>query len=115
MGTRAAALARARVDELARKLGAVYLDVRLLVSEIVTASTELLSEGSSLELRIMIFSRIVRVELEHVDSDFARGWTDMSRAKSWATMLLDTLSARWGTKTNDGGAVWFEVSLPSPS
>jgi hypothetical protein len=108
-------VARARVDELARKLGAVYLDVRLLVSEIVTASTERLSEGSSMELRIMIFSKLVRVELAHVDSDFVRGWTDMSRAKNWSTMLMETLSARWGTETANGGAVWFEVSLPSAS
>ena len=62
-GKAGARAARAVVDDLARDLGELYEDTRLLVSELVTAGAERLDENTAPRLELSIYKTWLNVEL----------------------------------------------------
>src|SRR5205823_9461451 len=68
-GKAGARAARAVVDDLARDLGELYEDTRLLVSELVTAGAERLDENTAPRLELSIYKTWLNVELVYEGAD----------------------------------------------
>lgn len=106
--------ARQAIRELEPELErALFANVRLLVSELVTNSVRHAHTATpaSLELRATVFSDHVRVEV----SDHGHGF-DISEqvpnrdtAAGWGLYLVDQLADRWGVANTHGTSVWFEI------
>lgn len=108
-GKAGAAAARAAVDELARDLGELHQDARLLVSELVTAGAESLEESATPHLEISISRVSLRVELRYEGVGADAFTLDTSAVGEWTRMLLDALTSSWGTSTPAGVFLWFEL------
>ena len=111
-GPAAPAAARGAVDRVARSIGRLQQDLRLLVSELVTASVERLPEAGPLRLRISISQRIIRVELRHRGAFSRDAWAEVSNPGQAGRMLMDALTTRWGKAQTGGGLLWFEIERP---
>jgi anti-sigma regulatory factor (Ser/Thr protein kinase) len=110
-GSEASAAARSAVDRVARSVGRLEPDIRLLVSELVTASVERLPEAGPLRLGISISQRVVRVELQDRGPSSHDAWAEVSGPGQAGRMLMDALTTRWGNAQVDG-VLWFEIERP---
>jgi integral membrane sensor domain MASE1/anti-sigma regulatory factor (Ser/Thr protein kinase) len=106
--------AREAVGELEPGLEhAVFVNLRLLVSELVTNSVRHAHApaSASLELRAAVFTGHVRVEV----GDDGRGFDPREQSPSrdnssgWGLYLVDQLADRWGVANTHGTNVWFEI------
>jgi integral membrane sensor domain MASE1/anti-sigma regulatory factor (Ser/Thr protein kinase) len=106
--------AREAIGELEPGLErAVFVNVRLLVSELVTNSVRHAHTpaSASLELRATVFADHVRVEV----GDDGQGFDPREQAPSrdnssgWGLYLVDQLADRWGVANSHGTSVWFEI------
>jgi anti-sigma regulatory factor (Ser/Thr protein kinase) len=111
-GESAPTAARLAVDGIAEELGALYDDVRLLVSELVTNSVRHagLGAGAFLSMTIWTSPAGVRVEV----SDDGRGFDHAPRRAAedpggWGLYLVRRLADRWGVAPAGGACVWFEL------
>jgi hypothetical protein len=108
-GSAAPGAARRSVNEFSRDLGALHQDVRLLVSELLTAGVEAMPQAGGLRLRISIGPRVVRVELSHGERVARDMWGEVSGPGQLGRMLMDSLTTRWGKAPPDGALLWFEI------
>ena len=108
-GKAGARAARAVVDDLARDLGELYEDTRLLVSELVTAGAERLDENTAPRLELSIYKTWLNVELVYEGADADAVSLDKSVVGEWTRMLLDALTASWGISGGSGVCLWFEL------
>ena len=100
------------MDGLRGELGPDMLeDLRLLVTELVTNSVRYAS-GSSVDLRVRITRRRVRVEV----GDSGRGFAQRSPPEPTAASasgrglyFVERLADRWGVEQKRGTRVWFEI------
>jgi serine phosphatase RsbU (regulator of sigma subunit)/anti-sigma regulatory factor (Ser/Thr protein kinase) len=106
--------ARRAIGELEPTLEhAVFTNLRLLVSELVTNSIRHADAPASafLKLRATVFRDYVRVEVGDDGhgfdpSELVRGH---DAASGWGLYLVDQLADRWGVANTDGTNVWFEI------
>jgi anti-sigma regulatory factor (Ser/Thr protein kinase) len=92
---------------------ALFANLRLLVSELVTNSVRHAHAAApaSLELRATVFTDHVRVEV----GDHGRGFDPSEQvpnrdtATGWGLYLVDQLADRWGVANTHGTNVWFEI------
>jgi FAD/FMN-containing dehydrogenase len=108
-GKAGAAAARAVVDDLARDLGELYEDARLLVSELVTAGAERLDENIAPRLELSIHKAWLKVELLYEGADADVISLEKSSVGEWTRMLLDALTSSWGVSGRAGICLWFEL------
>jgi integral membrane sensor domain MASE1/anti-sigma regulatory factor (Ser/Thr protein kinase) len=106
--------ARQAIGELEPRLEhAVFANLRLLVSELVTNSVRHAHTpaSASLELRATVFTDRVRVEVGDDGQGFDPREKTPSRDKSsgWGLYLVDQLADRWGVANTHGTNVWFEI------
>jgi serine phosphatase RsbU (regulator of sigma subunit)/anti-sigma regulatory factor (Ser/Thr protein kinase) len=106
--------AREAIGQLEPRLEhAMFANVRLLVSELVTNSVRhaQASASGSLELRAKVFTDRVRVEVGDDGHSFDPREQVVSRdnPSSWGLYLVDQLADRWGVANTDGTSVWFEI------
>ena len=111
----AARLALAEIDELLDETQAV--DVRLLVSELVTNSVQHAKVGpeDSISMRLNINGELIRVEISDPGPGFEpptdAGGTE--RDRGWGLFFVSQLAHRWGVEPGDPGCVWFEIDRAS--
>ena len=108
-GKAGARAARAVVDDLARDLGELYEDTRLLVSELVTAGAERLDENTAPRLELSIHKAWLKVELLYEGADADVISLNKSIVGEWTRMLLDALTSNWGISGRAGVCLWFEL------
>ena len=92
---------------------ALFANMRLLVSELVTNSVRHAHAAppASLELRATVFADHVRVEV----ADHGHGFDPSAQvpnrdtAAGWGLYLVDQLADRWGVANTHGTSVWFEI------
>jgi serine phosphatase RsbU (regulator of sigma subunit)/anti-sigma regulatory factor (Ser/Thr protein kinase) len=106
--------ARRAIGELEPTLEhALFANVRLLVSELVTNSIRHAHAptSASLELRATVFRDHVRVEVDDHGHGFDPSERVLGRdtASGWGLYLVDQLADRWGVANTHGTSVWFEV------
>jgi anti-sigma regulatory factor (Ser/Thr protein kinase) len=88
-------------------------DVKLLVSELVTNAVRHAPHepGDTVRLSVRMEGDLVHVEV----CDRGRGFEPPALRKrladesGWGLYLLERLSSRWGTQSNDHWCVWFEM------
>jgi integral membrane sensor domain MASE1/anti-sigma regulatory factor (Ser/Thr protein kinase) len=106
--------ARRAVGELEPGLEhAVFANLRLLVSELVTNSVRHAHApaSASLELRARVFRDHVRVEVGDDGHGFdpSEQVPNRDTASGWGLYLVDQLADRWGVANTHGTNVWFEI------
>jgi integral membrane sensor domain MASE1/anti-sigma regulatory factor (Ser/Thr protein kinase) len=106
--------ARRAIGELEPGLEhAVFANLRLLVSELVTNSIRHAHApaSASLELRATVFRDHVRVEVGDRGHGFDPSELVPGRdtASGWGLYLVDQLADRWGVANTHGTSVWFEI------
>jgi integral membrane sensor domain MASE1/anti-sigma regulatory factor (Ser/Thr protein kinase) len=111
------AQARAALAPLARSLSeAVYSDVQLLVSELVTNSVRhaQLEDGDLIALHVESAGRILRVEVSDPGKGFGSTIPDPAPRGlgGWGLFLTEELADRWGINRAGGRTtVWLERDL----
>jgi len=109
-GKGAARAARTAVDTLARDLGELYHDVRLLVSELVTATADWMPEGIGPRVEISISRIAVKVVVRYEQADMTTPGLDQPVVGQWTHMLLEALTSGWGTGGSADPCLWFEMA-----
>jgi serine phosphatase RsbU (regulator of sigma subunit)/anti-sigma regulatory factor (Ser/Thr protein kinase) len=106
--------ARRAIGELEPRLErALFTNMRLLVSELVTNSIRHAhtDTSASLELRATVFTDFVRVEVGDNGHGFdpSEYVPNRETASGWGLYLVDQLADRWGVANTHGTSVWFEI------
>jgi anti-sigma regulatory factor (Ser/Thr protein kinase) len=113
-GPEAVALARHSLNDLETHLGpALFEDMRLLVSELVTNSVRhaVASPASTVTLEVSVRSEMVRCSVTDPGPGFEaseRG-PDDDPASGWGLFLVERISDRWGVDLGGSTSVWFEI------
>ena len=112
--------ARRAVERLASSLDReTLLNLRLLVSEIVTNAVRHVpaSEAATIRLVVARTDRAVRVEVEDRGPGFVPApRTDAEpgeQTSGWGLHILAKLATRWGVESDGGARVWFELDVPA--
>lgn len=112
----AAARARAALGELAPPIDEpLMVDLRLLVSEIVTNAVRHTDAGGAARVQLVMDRRedCVRIEVHDEGTGFAAPAEPMPRAEGtsgWGLFLLQKLARSWGTEPAPDAHVWFELA-----
>jgi anti-sigma regulatory factor (Ser/Thr protein kinase) len=113
-GPEAVSVARHSLNQIEHELGpALFEDMRLLVSELVTNSVRHAVNGSAstVSLEVSVSGEVVRCAV----TDPGPGFEAEPRqpgddpASGWGLFLVEQLSHRWGVDLNAGTSVWFEI------
>jgi integral membrane sensor domain MASE1 len=119
-GPRCPAEARTSITPLADSLPTkVYLDLSLLVSELVTNSVRhaRLRPRDLIRLRVKTSDRVIRLEVSDPGGGFS---ADLPKPATrgpggWGLFLTERLADRWGVDREGGWTtVWLEVDLGPP-
>ncbi|MBA2348117.1 MAG: ATP-binding protein [Solirubrobacterales bacterium] len=108
--------ARAALDELAPSLSdEALIDLRLLVSEVVTNAIRHVETASDARIVLLVEpgSEGVRVEVHDEGPGFAPPTRPEPRAagtSGWGLFLVQRLARRWGVEPAPGAHVWFVLS-----
>ena len=112
--------ARRAIERLAPSLDEeTLLNLRLLVSEIVTNAVRHVPASDAATIRLVVArtDRAVRVEVEDRGPGFAPApRTDGpagEQTSGWGLHILAKLASRWGVESDGGARVWFELDAPS--
>jgi len=121
-GPRCPAQARSSLKPLADALPSqVYLDLSLLVSELVTNSVRhaRLRPRDLIRLRVETSARVIRVEVSDPGGGFGGNVPEPEPEPrgpgGWGLFLTERLADRWGVDHEEGWTtVWLEVDLDPP-
>ena len=93
-----------------------FLNVRLLVSELVTNAVRHVpaDRADTIHLEIERTDEHIRVEVVDRGEGFVpRPRADSEdRASGWGLNILAKVASRWGVENDDGARVWFEIDAP---
>src|ERR671927_279538 len=109
-----AKVARDAVAGLDGHLGAVFGDVVLLISELVTNSVRHagLDASQPLQLSVVVEGESVRIAVRDPGPGFRppKAPEDPAHVGGWGLVLVDQLSERWGVdRQEDATVVWCEL------
>jgi anti-sigma regulatory factor (Ser/Thr protein kinase) len=109
-----ATIARVAVAGLDGHLGAVFGDVVLLISELVTNSVRHagLDASQPLQLSVAMEGDAVRIAVRDPGPGFRppKAPDDPAHVGGWGLVLVEQLSRRWGVDRVDGATVvWCEL------
>lgn len=116
-GPRCPSEARAALSPLADLVaGQVYLDLCLLVSELVTNSVRhaRLRPPDTIRLRVEVSDRLLRVEVTDPGEGFGADIPEpaVRGPGGWGLFLTERLADRWGVDRESGWTtVWLELDL----
>lgn len=112
----APSISRQNLDDLPSLVdGPLLDDLKLLVSELVSNAVRHTPHepGDTVKLIVRVDDRKVSAEVCDHGSGFEQGAARPAGEESgWGLYLLDRLSDRWGTSSNDHWCVWFELEHP---
>lgn len=103
-------LARREVDRLAGEVDEEQLEVlRLLVSEMVSNSIRHAEGSRSVEVRVRLGRRSIRLEVEDRGPGFRPPRAAPSASGGWGLVIVDRLAQRWGVRSGPKTTVWLEL------
>jgi len=103
-------LARGEVDRLAGEVNEEQLEVlRLLVSEMVSNSIRHAEGSRSVEVRVRLGRRSIRLEVEDRGPGFRPARAAPSASGGWGLVIVDRLARRWGVRSGPKTTVWLEL------
>lgn len=103
-------LARREVDRLASEVDEEQLEVlRLLVSEMVSNSIRHAEGSRSVEVRVRLGRRSIRLEVEDRGPGFRPPRAAPSASGGWGLVIVDRLAQRWGVRSGPKTTVWLEL------
>lgn len=103
-------LARREVDRLASEVDEEQLEVlRLLVSEMVSNSIRHAEGSRSVEVRVRLGRRSIRLEVEDRGPGFRPPRAAPSASGGWGLVIVDRLARRWGVRSGPKTTVWLEL------
>lgn len=103
-------LARREVDRLAGEVDEEQLEVlRLLVSEMVSNSIRHAEGSRSVEVRVRLGRRSIRLEVEDRGPGFRPPRAAPSASGGWGLVIVDRLARRWGVRSGPKTTVWLEL------
>jgi anti-sigma regulatory factor (Ser/Thr protein kinase) len=113
-GPEAVPAARNALDGLTGLLErAVWEDLRLLVTELVTNGVRHGSERGPLTVNVAVGDAHVRVDVSDCGRGFHPPAAPMPHADGtggWGLQLVDRVATTWGVKVDDLTNVWFELA-----
>lgn len=93
-----------------------WLNLKLLVSELVTNAIRHVPPERATGLQVVVArtEQLVRVEVvDHGAGFVPRPPPEAEeRASGWGLNILAKLASRWGVENDDGACVWFEIDAP---
>ncbi|MGI8425752.1 MAG: ATP-binding protein [Actinomycetota bacterium] len=108
-------VARHALEDLAEIPVAVFEDLKLLVSELVTNSIKHsgLNSADLIELRVKSELGVVRAEVADNGPGFKQEPPPpiTARESGWGLFLVEQLSDRWGLSVDGETRVWFELDF----
>lgn len=103
-------LARREVDRLAGEVDEEQLEVlRLLLSEMVSNSIRHAEGSRSVEVRVWLGPRSIRLEVEDRGPGFRPPRAAPSASGGWGLVIVDRLARRWGVRSGPKTTVWLEL------
>jgi anti-sigma regulatory factor (Ser/Thr protein kinase) len=103
-------LARREVDRLQGEVDAEQLDVlRLLVSEMVSNSVRHAGGTVSVDVRLWLGRRSIRLEVEDRGPGFRLPRAAPRESGGWGLVIVDRLARRWGVRSGPKTTVWLEL------
>lgn len=103
-------LARREVDRLAGEVDEEQLEVlRLLVSEMVSNSIRHAEGSRSVEVRVWLGRRSIRLEVEDRGPGFRPTRAAPRASGGWGLVIVDRLARRWGVRSGPKTTVWLEL------
>ena len=100
-------LSRARVDEIASDLGARLLDVKLVVSELVTNSVRHSNSSQSIQVQIRVDENRIRLEVVDEGPGFP---PDPTKSDGLGLAIVERLADDWGVQVDGTCTVWVEMN-----
>jgi two-component sensor histidine kinase len=119
-GRDAPALARRFAESVAPDLPAdVLVDLKLLLSELVTNSVQHGASGPRSEVRVAIdrSKGTLHVTVRDAGSGFERPGrvaVDPTTDHGYGLVMVDRVANRWGVEAGAPTAVWFELDVAAP-
>ena len=110
--------ARRAIEEVAPTVDELtLLNLRLLVSELVTNAVRHVPADQAQTIRLVVNRNAqgVRVEVGDRGPGFmpAPQADVQDRASGWGLNILARVADRWGVENDDGALVWFEIDVPA--
>ena len=103
-------LARREVDRLAGEVHAEQLEVlRLLMSEMVSNSVRHAAGSRSVDVRLWLGRRSIRLEVEDRGPGFRPPRAAPKATGGWGLVIVDRLARRWGVRSGPRTTVWLEL------
>ena len=103
-------LARRAVDRLEGGVDEDRLEaLRLLVSEMVSNSIRHGQGSRTVDVRIWLGRRSIRLEVEDRGPGFRRPRGDPESGGGWGLVIVDRLAQRWGVRSGPKTTVWLEL------
>jgi anti-sigma regulatory factor (Ser/Thr protein kinase) len=103
-------LARREVNRLAGEVDGEQLEVLvLLVSEMVSNSIRHAEGSPSVDVRVWLGRRSVRLEVEDRGPGFRPPRAAPRAAGGWGLVIVDRLARRWGVRSGPRTTVWLEL------
>lgn len=100
-------LSRVRLDEIADELGSRLIDVKLVVSELVTNSVRHADKPESVQVKVRVDDAKIRVEVV----DEGPGFTlDSQKHDGLGLTIVERLAQDWGVSVDGTCTVWAEMS-----
>lgn len=92
----------------------LFDNVRLLMSELVTNSIRHagLGPGERIHLEVLVLDRLVRGRVQDSGPGFTAREVPEPRPDlggGWGLYLVHRISSRWGTESDGGHCIWFEI------
>ena len=103
-------LARREVDRLVGEVDEEQLEVlRLLVSEMVSNSIRHAQGSRSVDVRVWLERRSLRLEVEDRGPGFRPARAVPRPTGGWGLVIVDRLARRWGVRSGPKTTVWLEL------
>jgi len=100
-------LSRVRLDEIADELGSRLIDVKLVVSELVSNSVRHADKPESVQVKVRVDSDNIRVEVV----DEGPGFTlDSKKDDGLGLTIVQRLAQDWGVSVDGTCTVWVEMT-----
>ena len=110
--------ARRAVEEVAPTVDDLtLLNLRLLVSELVTNAVRHVPRDQATTIQLVVDRRqdAIRVEVADQGPGFVpEPRADIEdRSSGWGLNILAKVADRWGVENDGGARVWFEIDVPA--
>lgn len=100
-------VSRTRLDEMAADLGSRLLDVKLIVSELVTNSVRHSANPQTVRVRVRSDQDTIRVEVVDEGPGFP---PDPNKSDGLGLTIVGRLADKWGVHVDGTCTVWVELS-----